>query len=114
MAKELNMPVSIKRFRQENNVSIKSMSAVLGIDSAGYSLESTKRGNNPTIKTLYKIASAYNVSLDYLAGLTDDPRPVNQILDDMASKPPKSEMTQAELQAELNKIKARLDALEQK
>ena len=102
---------SFKRFRLKFNLSKSDVARALNITPQAYEYESNK-DKSPNLKTLLKLVDAYKVSLDYLAGLTDDSRPVNQILAESASKPNKSEMTQAELQAELNQIKARLDKLE--
>lgn len=41
-----------------------------------------KRGSSPSADTVQKIASYFNVSVDYLLGKTDDPRTSAQILKD--------------------------------
>ena len=72
---------SLKRFRQNFNLSQKAVADALGIKQQSYSqYEFNFKGKpvTPSIDVVAKIAKAYNVSIDYLAGLIDNPRPLNQ------------------------------------
>ncbi|MBQ7704439.1 MAG: hypothetical protein IJT73_03290 [Selenomonadaceae bacterium] len=66
----------------------------------------------PGANKLFQIARHFNTSIDYLLGLTDDPRPVNQILKELSAEKvdaPK-ELTLENLQARLDKLEASLKA----
>lgn len=69
---------SFKRFRKDFNLSKTDVAKVLGIKLPSYEYEKQKSNGKfvaPTATTLIKLAKHYNVSTDYLLGLTDDPRP---------------------------------------
>ena len=68
---------SFKRFRKDFNLTKTAVASTLGIRPTSYELERTDKDANPTAKTLIKLADAYNVSIDYLLGRTDEPRPFN-------------------------------------
>ena len=71
---EINIGESLKRFRQEFNLTAGSAADAIGIiQQLWYKYESGKVA--PSAKVIYKIATAYNVSADYLLGLSDNPRP---------------------------------------
>ena len=76
------------------------------------------KNNNPNAKTLFKLAKTFNVSADYLLGLTDDPRPVDEILATQNTQAPTPvspsdiEKRFDELSAMLTEHNARLSALE--
>lgn len=82
MQEELNISESFKRFRSEFNLSKADVAGALGIAVISYDYEKQGKSSNPTSKTLFKLAKAYNVSVDYLLGLTDDPRTAEQILEE--------------------------------
>lgn len=65
---------AFKRFRREFNLSQREVAKRLNISQPAYAVYETK-GNTPNGNTLIKIATEFNVSTDYLLGLTDDPRP---------------------------------------
>lgn len=67
---------SFKRFRKEFKLTKTDVATALGIRPSSYELEKTDRDSNPTAKTLIKLADTYNVSIDYLLGRTDNPRPL--------------------------------------
>lgn len=106
----MNISESLKRFRQEYGLTQKQVADKLGVYPQAYAaFERSKTGEHiiPRVDTLVKIAQSFNVSLDYLAGLTDDPRPVNQILAATADAAPvevPEELTLESLQAEIKKL----------
>lgn len=116
---ELNVTKGLQRFRQNFRLTKTAAADAMGIRPSSYQeYEQTGKGNNPTIKTLYRLAKAFNVSIDYLVGLTDDPTPRWKVdtapaagggSEPEPAAPP--EMTPAELTAEIRQIKARLDAM---
>ena len=74
--RELNIPASFRRFREKFGLTKTAAADAMGIRPSSYhEYEQTGKGNNPTIKTLYRLAKTFNVSIDYLVGLTDDPTP---------------------------------------
>lgn len=67
----------IKELRNKHNLTMSELGDKLGVGKsaiAGY--ESGQR--NPKIETLHKLSSIFNVSADYLLGLTDNPTPVEE------------------------------------
>ena len=64
----------MKMLRKERNYSQVKMQMLTGIDQSDYSkIETGKR--NMTYEQCRRIALALETSMDYLAGLTDDPTP---------------------------------------
>ena len=61
----------LKYLRDEKKLSQDELSIILGIDRTTY-LKYEKSGKVPTYKII-KLAKFYNVSSDYLLGLTDKP-----------------------------------------
>ena len=60
----------LKELRQENNYSQKEISELMGIAQVTYSHYELCR-RSVSIQNLVKIAQIYNVSTDYLLGLSD-------------------------------------------
>ncbi|BDF72868.1 transcriptional regulator [Oscillospiraceae bacterium] len=60
----------IRDLRADSGQSQKSFAAFLGMSQTGYSKYETGENDIPT-EVLIKIAQNYNVSVDYLLGLTD-------------------------------------------
>ena len=102
MVEELNIPATFGRFREDFKLTKTAVAAALGIKPPSYGYETEGKNNNPNAKTLFRLAKAFHVSTDYLLGLTDDPRPVDEIL--AAQK--------AQESSPQNDIVARLSALE--
>lgn len=68
---------SLKRFRTEFKLSQKEVAQSLGkIPQAYYRYESGEF--QPRANDLIKLAQKYNVTTDYLLGLSDEPRPTPQ------------------------------------
>ena len=64
----------LRKIRKERGFTQVKMQVLTGIDQSDYSkIESGKRYY--TFEQCRKIALALNTSMDYLAGLTDDPAP---------------------------------------
>lgn len=105
MVEELNIPSTFGRFRKDFKLTKSAVAAALGIQPPSYGYETEGKNNNPNAKTLFKLAKSFNVSVDYLLGLTDDPRPTDEILAELKSL--KEKPAPAE-----NDIAARLAALE--
>ena len=64
----------MKKLRKERGYSQIKMQMMTGIDQSDYSkIETGKR--NMTFEQCRRIAQALETSMDYLAGLTDDPTP---------------------------------------
>ena len=64
----------LKELRKERGYTQVKMQMLTGIDQSDYSkIESGKRYY--TFEQCKRIALALNTSMDYLAGLTDDPKP---------------------------------------
>jgi transcriptional regulator with XRE-family HTH domain len=62
----------LKTLRENHNMSQRKLSEVLGMGSTVvYFYESGKK--LPSIEVLLKLSQYFNVSADYLLGLTDDP-----------------------------------------
>ena len=71
----------LRQLRKERGITQVKMQVLTGIDQSDYSkIESGKRYY--TFEQCRKIALALNTSMDYLAGLTDDPTPYPRKKDD--------------------------------
>ncbi len=73
------MPIvePLKRFRGQFRKTQTDVATKLGIKQASYAqYEQKTRPSTPSADTIIKLAQAYNISADYLLGLTDDPRPL--------------------------------------
>lgn len=66
---------AFKRFRKTFKLTRAEVAETLGINVTSYEYENSGKPANPTAKTLLKLANRYDVSVDYLLGLTDKPRP---------------------------------------
>ena len=64
----------IRSLREDRDLSQKEIAAILGMSQTGYSKYETGENDIPT-QILIKLAEYYNTSVDYLVGLTDNPKP---------------------------------------
>lgn len=63
---------SLKRFRKEKRLTQKQIAKTIGIRERSY--QRYEHGEvKPSIDMVRRIADAYNVSIDYLVGRTDNP-----------------------------------------
>lgn len=68
---------ALKRFRKDLKLSQREVADVWGVTPQAYQIyERDKDAVIPSAEVLKKIAVAFNVSMDYLVGLSDTPRPV--------------------------------------
>lgn len=74
MSKPFNERLKNLRDDKEPKISQQEICKILDISDATY--QSYEYGKSePRISTLIKLAKFYGTSIDYIAGLTDDPRP---------------------------------------
>lgn len=67
---------ALKRFRKEFNLGQKEVAGALEITPQSYQVyERAVNPVMPSVRALKKIAVAFGVSMDYLSGLSDVPRP---------------------------------------
>lgn len=66
---------ALRRFRKTFGLKQDDIAAALGVTRQVYQPYETGR-TLPSVKTILKIAEAFDVSTDYLLGLSDVPRPV--------------------------------------
>lgn len=71
----LTIAESFKRFREHFQLSKTDVAKTLGIKLPSYVYETESKNVYPNGATLIKLATAYNVSTDYLLGLSDNPDP---------------------------------------
>ena len=63
---------SLKRFRKEFSLTQREVATAIGIVPEAY--QKYEYGKNiPIVSVLSKLADAYDVSIDYLVGRTDNP-----------------------------------------
>ena len=64
----------IRDLREDTDMSQTTFAKLLGMSQTGYSKYETGENDIPT-EILIKLAEIYGTSVDYILGLTDDPRP---------------------------------------
>ena len=64
---------SFRRFRKEFNLSQRQVAETLGIKQPSYHVYES--GTIPSANVVVRLANAYDVTTDYLLGLSDEPRP---------------------------------------
>ena len=77
---------SLRRFRKTFNLKQKDIATLLDVTPQAYQVTESK--GTPSAKSLIQLANHFNVSTDYLLGLSNNPRPTQ--IDDNASSLPKS------------------------
>ena len=83
----LTIQESFKRFREQFNLTKTDIVNALNIKLPSYKYEDEKT-RYPGGETLIKLSTAFNVSTDYLLGLTDEPRPFKSTTQDTPSEKP--------------------------
>jgi transcriptional regulator with XRE-family HTH domain len=69
------LSIKLKRLREASSLPQRKVAAALDIDTATYSKIETGRADISGEK-LKRLAVFYNISADYILGLTDVPRPL--------------------------------------
>lgn len=95
---------SLKRFRKEFNLTRNEVAEVLGIKPQSYIYE--VKDVTPSAQVILDLADHYNISADYLLGLTDEPRPLKVEVQDTP--------IETEPADDIKIIKERLAKLEEK
>lgn len=67
---------NLKKIREDRDLTQKQISEVLGIEQTNYSKYELGK-NMMGIDKYMALAKFYDVSIDYLSGLTDEPRTLN-------------------------------------
>ena len=99
---------ALARFRAVYGLNKSAMAAAGGIAAASYTYEN-EGGAAPNVNVVINLAKKFNTSIDYILGLTDDARPVNQILSEMAAV--QKQAAPADETSRLDELTARVDAL---
>ena len=75
---ELNRNVysRIRALREDRDLRQIEVAKILNMSQTGYSKYETGENDIPT-KILIELAKFYNTSVDYLLGITNDPKPYN-------------------------------------
>lgn len=66
---------ALKRFRSQFKIQQKDVAQALNIKPQAYQVYEAGKVT-PSVEVIKKIAIKFNVSMDYLVGLSDEPRPV--------------------------------------
>lgn len=69
----------IKEVRIKHKETQKELAAILGTSQQAY-LKYEKGINEMPVKRIIKLCNHYNLSADYILGLTDDPKPLHPTL----------------------------------
>ena len=70
----MTMLYRLRGLREDRDLSQEEMAAILNISQSSYSDYELEKTNIPII-SLRRLAKYFNTSVDYILGLTDDPRP---------------------------------------
>lgn len=65
----------LRKAREERGWSIRKLEAKSGVSNSAINLIESGRRPNPRLSTVQRLAAALDVSVAYLSGQTDDPRP---------------------------------------
>lgn len=68
----------IRDLREDKDLSQTEFAEILGMSQTGYSKYETGENDVPT-NILIKMAKFYQVSVDYILGLTNNPKPYNDL-----------------------------------
>ena len=105
---------AFKRFRQNFNLSQQKIADFLGVNQSAIA-QYERNTNLPNVVSLIKIAENFNVSIDYLLGLSDNPTPnnspvINQV-DAASVEKDKSKINQ--LENDIAELKSKMKRLEE-
>lgn len=70
----------IKSLCQKNGITITQLESTLGFGSS--SIKKWEKTSSPSVDKIMKVASYFNVSLDYLMGRTDIESSISELLED--------------------------------
>ena len=116
----MSIAQSLRKFRRRFNLTQAQVAEAAGITTRGYNnfeVETAERqAALPNIGVLIKISKAFNVSIDYLAGISNNPEinnkpSVNSLDDDTAENLSGNEF-EAQVISELESLKRRISKLE--
>lgn len=74
----MNYSQRMKSLRKSKNLNQVEIAEVIGTSQSYYAQYENGKRELPFIRAI-ALAKFYNISLDYLAGLTDDPMPLDKI-----------------------------------
>lgn len=115
--REIKIPERLRALREKNNYTMDDVAKRINIKRQtynGYEAPPDKKYfRNPSFENLVKLAELYNVSTDYLIGLTDNPAPRVAVLDveEVIEKSNLNKQTKAFIAASLNEIKQNIVAV---
>ena len=114
----MSIEKSLKRFRLKFNLTQAEVAKGSGISPQTYNTYETRgltgKIVTPSISVLIKISQAFNVSIDYLAGISDNPEinhaPSDGVLNNVDAK--KSNEFELQVTREITALKERMKKLE--
>lgn len=110
--REIMIPKRLRELREKNNYTMDKVANDIEIKRQTYNgYEAPKEKTyhrSPSFEKLMKLAEYYNVSTDYLIGLTDNPAPRVAVLDveEVIEKSDLNKQTKAFISASLREVKA--------
>lgn len=108
---------TLKRFRKEFHLSQSEVARKAGILQQSYSAcESESKPTTPKVDMLIKIAKAFNVSIDYLVGLSNNPEintaPCSRSVEIIPTDGNEKSEFETQVSVEIENLKKRLNKLE--
>jgi transcriptional regulator with XRE-family HTH domain len=110
--REIMIPKRLRALREKNNYTMDKVANDIEIKRQTYNGYEAPKGKkyhrSPSFENLIKLAEYYNVSTDYLIGLTDNPAPRIAVLDveEVIEKSDLNKQTKAFISASLREVKA--------
>lgn len=99
----------LRTLRQNNGISTRSLAAAIGLKSHGAIAQFEKGTSLPAIDTLVKLAEYFNVTLDYLVGVSDIPYPITNHENISETEELKDHMMSSKLEHKAEELIAGLD-----